>query len=180
MLTSAVAISGSPSRTSNSRQLLAHALVRLAAAGARTRAVDLADLPADALLARTKADTVEDALKAVASAQVVVVGTPVYRASYSGLLKLFFDLLEPDALAGKVVVLIATGGGPAHQLVLDHGLRPLAASVGATAVPTAVYAAERQFTAGVPDEAVIARIDRAVAEAVSLASSAQPLLTGGR
>src|SRR5688572_18510882 len=105
-----VAISGSPSRGSKSRQLLAQALVRFAAAGAVTRSIELIDLPAGALLGREASPAVDAALAAVGAADILVIGTPVYRASYSGLLKVFFDLLEPDALAGKAALLIATGG----------------------------------------------------------------------
>lgn len=171
----AVAISGSPSHTSRSRQLLSHVLVRLAAGGAMTRTIDLADLPAEPLLGRAPSDDVADAIALVRAARIVVVGTPVYRASYSGLLKLFFDLFEPDTLSGKAVILLAAGGGPAHQLVLDHSLRPLVSSVGALAVPTAVYATERDFDGSTPAEGIVDRIDRAVAEA--LAFSALPRLT---
>lgn len=172
----AVAISGSPSRGSKSRRLLAHALVRFAAAGARTRAIELVDLPAGALLGRESSPAVDDALAAVASAQILIVGTPVYRASYSGLLKVFFDLLEPDALAGKTAVLVATGGAAGHQLVLDHALRPLVGSVGAVAVPTGVYGTDRQFQGEEPEPALVDRLERAVNEALSLAAAPRQVL----
>lgn len=84
--------------------------------------IDLCDLPADALLGRARAPAVDAALAAVAAARLVMVGTPVYRASFSGLLKVFFDLFPQDALAGKVAIAMATGAGPAHGLVVDHAL----------------------------------------------------------
>jgi FMN reductase len=106
----------------------------------------------------------------VEEAAILVVSTPIYRATYSGLLKVFFDLLPQDALVGKVAIPIATGGGPAHLLAVDHGLRPLLASVGALVVATGVYGTDTQFRNGVPDTALVERIERAALEAAALAS----------
>jgi FMN reductase len=161
----AIAISGSPSRQSKSRRLLAHAAASLSANGTSATLVDLCDLPADDLLGRSRTAAVEQALSALAAAQIVVVATPVYRASFSGLLKCFFDLLPPDALSGKAAVLIATGGGPAHALVIDHALRPLVASVGALSVATGIYGTDAQFGADGPAAALLAGVERAVREA---------------
>jgi FMN reductase len=164
-----VGVSGSPGKTSRSRTLLERALSALERLGARPRLVDLTGLPADGLLGRRQDPAVTDALAAVQGARILVVSTPVYRATYSGLLKVFFDLLPQDALAGKVAVAIATGATPAHFLAVDHGLRPLLASVGALAVPTAVYGIDGQFREGTPDRSLIEQVDRAVAEAATLA-----------
>src|SRR5258708_3563913 len=105
----AIALSGSPSRESKSRRLLAHGVGRLSAHGVAGAFVDLCELPADDLFGRTRSPAILDALARVASARLLLVGTPVYRASYSGLLKCFFDLLPQNALAGKAAILIATG-----------------------------------------------------------------------
>ncbi|PYO30281.1 MAG: FMN reductase (NADPH) [Gemmatimonadetes bacterium] len=167
----AVGISGSPSATSKSRVLVEHALAQLEARGAAVRLIDVATLPADALLGRGSASQLTDALARVAEARIVVAGTPVYRATYSGLLKVFFDLLPQDALVGKVGVPIVTGHGVAHSLALDHGLRPLFASVGATVIAHGVYATSEQFADGTPAAELRAAVDRAVREAVALASA---------
>lgn len=161
----AVALSGSPSRQSKSRRLLVHAAERLAAQGLETRVVDLCELPAEGLLGRSRATTIDEALAAVAAAPLLIVATPVYRASYSGLLKCFFDLLAPNALAGKVAIPIATGGSPAHALVIDYALRPLLASVGARVVSAGIYGTDAQFSADGADAALLASVDRAVTEA---------------
>ena len=161
----AIAISGSPSPQSKSRRLLVHAVDRLARDGIETRIIDLCDLPAGELLGRDRSTAIGDALAAVARARLIIVGTPVYRASYSGLLKCFFDLLPQDALAGKVAIPIATGGSPAHSLVIDHALRPLLASVGALVVATGIYGTDAQFRADGPDAALTAAVDRAVTDA---------------
>ena len=169
----AVGISGSPSTRSRSRVLLEHALGALARQGIATELIDLSELPADALLGRRLAPELEHALAAVGNADIVVASTPVYRATYTGLLKVFFDLFAQRALVGKVGLAIATGGAPGHQLVLDHGLRPLFASVGAVVVPTGVYAVDAEFDAGLPHAHVLERIERAVAESVLLAERSQ-------
>src|SRR5205814_3984227 len=99
----AVGISGSPlPYSSKSRILLVRALSRLAGARVQVQLIELALLPAEGLLGRRKERAVEEALRSVAEADIVAVSTPIYRATYSGLLKIFFDLLPQGALAGKV------------------------------------------------------------------------------
>jgi FMN reductase len=164
----AVGISGSPSARSKSRTLLEHALSALRTRGVETILIDLSALPADALLGRRRTAEVDDALATVARANIVVASTPVYRATYSGLLKVFFDLLPVNALAEKTAIAIATGGSPAHQLVIDHGLRPLFSSVCAITTPTGIYGTDSAFENGVPHATLIARIAEAAGEAVTL------------
>ena len=171
MTASVVGISGSPGSASRSRTLLELALASLERQGAGTgRLIDLARLPADALLGRREDRDVAEALQATRDAAILVVSTPIYRATYSGLLKVFVDLLPQDALAGKIAIPIATGGGPTHLLAVDHGLRPLLASVGALVVATGVYGTDAQFRNGAPDTALAERVERATLEAASLAS----------
>src|SRR5262249_14080575 len=125
---------------------------------------------ADALLGRREDPGVTDAIRSVLDTGILVVSTPIYRATYSGLLKVFFDLLPQDALARKVAIPIATGGGASHLLAVDHGLRPLLASVGALVVSTGVYGTDAQFRAGVPDLELVERIEHAALEAAALAA----------
>jgi len=163
-----VGISGSPSARSKSRTLLEHTLAALGERGAATTLIDLATLPADALLGRRRTAEVDQALERVREASIIVASTPVYRATYSGLLKVFFDLLPIDALVDKSAIAIATGGSPAHLLVIDHGLRPLFSSVGAITTPTGVYGTDSAFENGVPHHSLVARIEQAATEAVTL------------
>lgn len=167
----AVGISGSPSETSKSRILVEYALAQLAARGSTTRLIDLATLPADALLGRGTAPPVAAALDAVARARVVVAGTPVYRATYSGLLKVFFDLLPQDSLVGRIGIPIVTGHGSAHSLAVDYGLRPLFTSLGAAVVPSGVYGGSELFADGKPAPELLRAVDRAVGEAVAFAAA---------
>ncbi|MEU9666669.1 FMN reductase [Streptomyces bobili] len=106
------------------------------------------------------------ALRAVTEADGLIVVTPVFSASYSGLFKSFFDVLDKDALAGKPVLVAATGGTARHSLVLEHALRPLFAYLRAVVVPTGVYAASEDWGAeGLPE-----RIERAAGELAALMS----------
>ena len=166
---SVVGVSGSPSASSKSRRLLEDVLAALGESGAATTLVDLAALPAEALLGRRVSADVQQALASVAAADVVAVSTPVYRATYSGLLKVFCDLLAPGALAGKIAIPVATGGGPAHALCIDHGLRPLLASVGAVVIAAGIYGTDAEFADRVPNEALLARVRVATGEALALA-----------
>jgi FMN reductase len=169
----AVGISGSPSARSKSRTLLERTLAALADRGVTTTLIDLASIPADALLGRRKAAELDDALARIREANIVVASTPVYRATYSGLLKVFFDQLPIDGLVDKSAIAIATGGSPAHLLVIDHGLRPLFASIGAVTTPTGVYGTDSAFEDGVPHQSLLTRIEQAATEAVTLSERAQ-------
>ncbi|MEU1051307.1 FMN reductase [Streptomyces sp. NPDC005876] len=111
------------------------------------------------------------AFEAVAAADGLIVVTPVFSASYSGLFKSFFDALsgsDPEALGGKPVLIAATGGSARHSLVLDHALRPLFSYLKAVVVPTGVYAAAEDWGA----EGLDARIGRAAGELAALVSGA--------
>ena len=105
-----------------------------------------------------------DAIEAVTSADGLIVVTPVFSASYSGLFKSFFDVLDKDSLAGRPVLIAATGGTARHSLVLEHALRPLFAYLRAVVVPTGVYAASEDWGAAGLD----GRIERAAGELAGL------------
>lgn len=107
---------------------------------------------------------------AVARADALIVVTPVFSASYSGLFKSFFDVLDKDALVGKPVLVAATGGSARHSLVLDHALRPLFSYLRAVVVPTGVYAASEDWGA----EGLDGRIERAAGELAALLPGGRP------
>ena len=170
----AVLISGSPSHNSKSRRLLSYAGAALEASGFESCLIDLHRLPAAALLGRVEDRELAAGIEQLVNARIVVASSPVYRATYSGLLKVFFDLLPQDALEGEIAIPILTGGSMGHLLALDQGLRPLFASVGATVVSTGVYGCDAQFKNGYPDPDLLERADRAVEEAVRLARATVP------
>ena len=137
--------------------------------------IDLA-VAAPILFRALRADQLDEAgrriIDAVEVADVLVVGSPVYRASYTGALKHLFDLVDFRALQGKRVVLAATGGTPLHGLMLEHQFRPLFGFFGAVTVPTTVYAVEADFNGYTLSNPVVeARIERAVAELMDLLPS---------
>lgn len=110
------------------------------------------------------------AIDAVTGAHGLIAVTPVFTASYSGLFKSFFDLIDPEALTGKPVLVAATGGTARHSLVLEHALRPLFAYLRAAVVPTAVYAASEDWGSGGDEytEGLPGRIRRAGGELAAL------------
>ena len=140
---SVLLIAASPSLHSRSGALLGAAAERLHHHGLPTRTLKLRDLPAQPLLHADFEDaTLRAALGAVAEAQTVVIATPIYKAAYSGLLKIFLDLLPQDGLAGKSIWTLATGGSLAHLLALDYGLLPVLSALGARSHIDGVYAAD--------------------------------------
>ena len=114
-------------------------------------------------------ETVERELAAVEQADILVVATPVYRGSYTGLFKHFFDFIDQDALVDKPVLLAATGGSERHALMIDHQLRPLFSFFQARTLPLGVYATDKDFTDyRLQDEALIQRATLAVQRALPL------------
>jgi FMN reductase len=131
-MSSILVLSGSPSATSRTAALTDHLADRLRGHGHVVRTVRVRDLPPAALLsADTDDPSIADVVDALASADGLVVASPVYKAAYSGLLKTLLDLLPQFALAGKVVLPVLTGGSPAHVLAIDYALRPVLSSLGA-------------------------------------------------
>jgi FMN reductase len=76
------------------------------------------------------------------------VATPVYKAAYTGALKALLDILPPQALRNKTVLPIATGGSPAHLLVLDYALKPVLGALGASDILQGVYVTDGQLQLG--------------------------------
>ena len=93
---------------------------------------------------------VDDELRAAEQADLLIAATPIFRGSYTGLFKHFFDLIEQYALANKPVLLLATGGSEHHALALDHALRPLFAFFQALTLPVAVFASSGDFDGTTP------------------------------
>ena len=168
---SIVAVNGSPSHPSRSRTLAVTVLDRLGGG----EVIDLADLDPGALLALRHDRGVDGAVAQVGAARILVVATPVYRATYTALTKAIFDLQSQDALVGTVVIPIATGYTAEHALAIDHGLRPLVASLGGWTTPTGIYATK----ADLPDDGPLSeRVQAAVASAASEALQLAAALEG--
>lgn len=146
-------LAGSPSEPSRSAALLDAVAQRLGVhrgpnhhAAFHIERLSVRDLHAPALvLADWNHPQIVAALAQVARAQLIVVATPVYKAAYSGLLKVFLDLLPQTALASKTVLPLATGGSPHHMLALDYALRPVLQSLAARHILPGVYATDAQI-----------------------------------
>ena len=169
-MTSLVVVSAGLSVPSSTR-LLAD---RLAAATAElvddiaVTTIELRDLAhplTDHLLTGFPDETLATAVDAVRRADALIVVTPVFSASYSGLFKTFFDVLEEGTLDGKPVLVAATAGTARHSLVLEHALRPLFSYLRAVVVPTGVFAATEDFG---NDSGLQTRIVRAAGEVSAL------------
>ncbi len=125
-------ISGSPSATSRTELVADHVARRLAAGEWQVGHLRVRTLPAVPLLGADTTDpSIARALERVRRADGIVLATPTYKASFSGLLKTFLDLLPRDGFGRKAVLLLATGGSTAHVLVLDYALRPVVQALGA-------------------------------------------------
>ncbi|MGY4976774.1 NADPH-dependent FMN reductase [Streptomyces sp. 900105755] len=142
-----LSVSGSPSATSRTGRLLRHLDRRLAAQGHEVIALDVRTLPAQALLGADFAHpAVVEAAALFERADGVVIGTPIYKAAYSGLLKSLLDLLPQYALAGKTVLPLATGGSTAHVLAIDYALRPVLSSMGAAHIVPGWFTLDKDIT----------------------------------
>jgi FMN reductase len=153
-------------------RLAASVTARLGAAGADAlvEVVELRSLAhalADNLLTGFPSGELEAAISTVTQADALIAVTPIFTASYSGLFKTFFDILDKEALTGKPTIIAATAGTARHSLSLEHALRPLFSYLHAVVVPTAVFAATEDF--GATGEGRLAdRVDRAAAELAEL------------
>lgn len=166
-----VGVSGGLHRTSKAAVLTRHLLERIAEqAQGEQHLIELGHLTPQLAGATDRSqlsDAVEGALTAVECADVLVVATPVYRGSYTGLFKHFFDFIHQDALVDKPVLLAATGGSERHALMIDHQLRPLFSFFQTRTLPLGVYATDKDFDAGrLQNQAVILRAALAVQRAL--------------
>jgi FMN reductase len=177
-----VGVSGSPSDPSRTSTLVAATVARLGQEieDARTETVEIGPLLADLGAAPSReamSDRTRRALETVEAADVLVVGSPAFRAAYSGAFKLFFDWIGQYDLVDTPVLLTATGGSDRHALLVEHQMRPLFGFFQSTTLPIGVFGNERDFTKreGGYDIANVdleLRIDQAVHRAL-------PIIRGG-
>ena len=174
---------GTPSCTRLLSDRLAAAVTRTLQAAGETVELEVVELRplahalADNLLTGFPSGPLADAVETARRADALVAVTPVFSASYSGLFKQFFDVLDLGTLEGTPVLVGATAGTARHSLVLDHALRPLFSYLRAVVVPTGVFAASEDF-AGTGDGALSTRIERAAGELAAMVA-ARPVVAGG-
>lgn len=165
-----VGVSGNLTRPSKTNAFISHIVGEVADhIGATSAVFGIEDFGPSLPAARSIGDldlTARGIIGQLLGADVLVVGSPTFKGSYTGLFKHFFDLLDPSSLRGKPVILAATGGGERHSLIVEHQLRPLFGFFEALTIPTAVCACDKDFANGVlVSEAIHARARQAVAEA---------------
>ncbi|GAA0390433.1 FMN reductase [Acrocarpospora corrugata] len=134
------------------------------------RVIELRDLATDVaknMVTGFPSPTLADALDAVTRSDALIAVSPIFTASYSGLFKSFFDVLDNTALTGKPVLIAATGGTARHSLALEHALRPLFTYLRATVAPTAVYASSEDWASN-GDTGLSRRVTRAAGELADL------------
>jgi FMN reductase len=166
-----VGISGNITRPSRTRRLVEEIVSAAEAAGFGTgETYDVVDAGPElgATVQRDRAPWAVDLLlSAIERSDALVVASPVYKASYTGLLKHLFDLIDPKLLRGRPVLLAATGGSDRHALVIEHQFRPLFGFFGAASLPAGLYATNADFTAeGEPTPALVERIGPAIEQFV--------------
>ena len=144
-----VVVNGSPSQPSKTMGLVEVVLDTLKAMlPVETSRIDVYRLGPGFTEAIERDDVTPDvgaALRLAEGADLLLAATPVFRGSYPGMFKHFFDLVDQYALANKPVLLAATGGSDRHALVLEHALRPLFAFFQALTVPVAFFASAGDF-----------------------------------
>jgi FMN reductase len=168
-----VSVSGSLSRPSRTSALVSAVLDAIQELeDVNIRSYELADV-GPGLFAASSFDRLtpqsREIIEDIEGADLIVVGTPVYRGSYTGAFKHVFDLVRHDRLRGTPVILAATGGNLSHSLVTEHELRPLFGFFSALSLPTALYATETDFNNyALVSDAMVKRVALAATEAIDV------------
>jgi FMN reductase len=178
---SVVGVAGNIARPSRTAALVSAITAQVAdLSGANSKLIELVDVgpqlfpsfSADGLKSFNREKLPQmgrSAIEAIEAADALVVGSPVYKGSYTGAFKHLFDLVRPNALVGKPVLLSATGGTPLHGLVTEHQLRPLFGFFNALTLPTTIFALEHDFQDyRVATTELAVRVKRAATEFVEL------------
>jgi FMN reductase len=146
-MTNIVIISGSPAEVSRTSAIASFLNRVIEKAGHKVNKISVRDLPAEALIySQFNHPAIKEAQKLVEQADALIVISPVYKASYTGVLKTFIDLIPEKGLAGKKVLPIATGGTLAHLLSLEYAFKPLFSILGAKEFEEGVYIVDSQLT----------------------------------
>jgi len=145
-MTKAVIINGSNSKSSRVTAIHEKVVNHLMALGVEVHSNYVHELPAkDLMSANFASESIQLENKWVEEAQIVVILTPIYKASFTGILKTYLDLLPQKALHEKVILPIAVGGSIGHLLALEYALKPVLAVLGATTISHSVYIVDKQI-----------------------------------
>ncbi|GER67735.1 FMN reductase [Weizmannia acidilactici] len=140
-----VLLTGSPSEFTRLNGIRDYVEGYLQRGGLQPDVINIRELPAaDLIQARFGGREISEALRKVEAAETVIILTPVYKASFSGLLKIFLDFLPQNGLAGKKILPLAMGGTFGHLLALDYALKPVLAALGATSIEKGAFILDSQ------------------------------------
>lgn len=179
-----LAIAGSPSHPSRTYGLVEYANKLLQQEGFHTDIISVRDFPAEDLIhGRYDSPALEQPKALLNQADGVIIATPIYKAAYTGLLKAFLDLLPQEALRGKVVLPIATGGTIAHLLAIDYALKPVLSELKARHLLGGVYAVDKQIQLQADgsvqvDEEIDQRLKHSLHDLVAALTRGQVLTAG--
>lgn len=161
-------INGSPHKPSRTQHLLAELCMAMGENIAMDlRLIELCEVSQDLFCAPQRANISakgEAILRQAENAEILIVGTPVYHASYTGILKQFFDLLDDDRMRGRIAVAVANGDTPMHGLMLEHAMRPLFSSIGIVTTSTTLFATQHEIS----EDGVLSRRLREAAQMTAL------------
>ncbi|MBT2290022.1 NADPH-dependent FMN reductase [Paenibacillus albidus] len=144
-----VVINGTPSLVSRINAVIEYAEANLSQSGFEVERINVAELPPEDLIhTKFESEAIVKANGLVAEADAVIVVSPVYKASYTGVLKTFLDLVPQKGLAGKIVLPLFMGGSLAHLLTIDYALKPVLSVLGARHILGGVYAVDSQVVRG--------------------------------
>lgn len=139
-------ISGSPSEHTRLNGVLNDFLNHFHEVGLIPEIINVRNLPSEDLIqAKFESEVIKKENKKVEDSKLVVILTPVYKASFSGVLKTYLDLLPKNSLEGKTILPIAIGGTFGHLLMIDYSLKPVLAALGATHILKGVYILDSQI-----------------------------------
>lgn len=167
-------ISGSPSDSSRLNGLIQYIRQQLALKGHSTALLEVLDLPPEDLVyARFNSPSILAANELVEQADAVIIASPVYKASYTGVLKSYLDLLPHKALNNKVAMPVFVAGAQSHLLAIDYSLKPVLGAMGCRKYAKNIYATDAMISRTQDDkgsyqfeidEAILLRADEAIAD----------------
>ncbi|MDG0790432.1 NADPH-dependent FMN reductase [Cohnella ginsengisoli] len=164
-----VIVQGSPTAKSRLNGVLDRVRSQIEESGAEVSVINVRDLPAEDLLhARFDSQAIGEANRLVAEADAVVIASPVYKASFTGILKAYLDLLPQKGLENKIVLPLVVGGTIAHLLAIDYAFKPVLSVLGARNILTGVFVLDTQVTWGDDGKA---RIEEEIAGRIDAATS---------
>ncbi len=135
-----VIITGTPTKPSRLHGVVSYVSEQINQQGVKVHHIDVVDIPAEDLLhANWNSKVIKLAIRQIADAHAVIVATPIYKASYTGILKAFLDLIPEKGLENKVLFPIIMGGTKAHLLMMEYALKPVLSVLGANYIEAGVF-----------------------------------------